>query len=157
MFASKTTLAFTLIEVLVVIGLISIAAGIGLLFSLDSYRSSSFYTERNSLVSLLQHARAQAQHQVCEGGSCKTGVSHGVSIQLQGYVVFQGPDYATREREYDAFIERDSPITIHGLKDVVFESESGNVITTGAIVLIDSAKHRSEISIGSQGQISWTH
>ena len=151
--------AFTLIEVMVVIGLFFIVGGLGLLISMDSYRSSSFYADRNLLVATLQRARAEAIHNVCLGtctGINNDGKAHGVHILSDKYVIFQGTAYSSSDplnAEFSA-----NPGFVHGgLTDVLFTQLSGTTTNTGDIVLSDKAGHVSTTTIGSEGQISWTH
>lgn len=157
---------FTLIEVLVVISIIVIASAFSGFINLDSYRGYSFRSERNTLVSALQHARAQAIANICHGTSCNDGRSQGVAIRPDdngsSYVIFQSgaisQEYAQRDSDFDVFLESSKNIVTGGsISGVVFTQLSGNVANPGNIILTDNAGHTSTISINSEGQILWTN
>ena len=147
---------FSLIEIIVVLALTSVAVGCSLFFSMDSYRSQSFYTDRDTLISLLQHARAESLANACAGSSCTAGVPHGVYIENTDYILFQGASFATRDEAQDGVVEA-SPLVVHAsMSEVVFEAQSGDVLHPGVIHLSDTSGHDSILTIGSEGQISWT-
>lgn len=148
---------FSLIEVVLVIALVSLCAGYGMFFSMDSYRSHSFYTDRDALVSLLQHARAESMSNICGGTGCTGGLQHGAVVESDRYVLFEGANYSTRDASQDITIERSPLMSATGLTEAIFAVGSGDVATTGTIYLSDASHHESDISIGSEGQISWTH
>ena len=78
---------FTMIEILVVIGLFAIAGGFALWVSMESYRGSSFFADRDMFVAVLQRARAEAVNNVCLGAGCTDGKPHGVHIQSDAYIL----------------------------------------------------------------------
>lgn len=163
---SPTTLrdrnkGFTLIEMVIVLALITIVGGLGLYFGLDSLRGYSFHSDRDVLVSVLQHARSEAISNICRGENCTDGKPHGVYIRptehQNSYVIFQGTDYASRDADYDIVIDSSSSTSFSGINEIVFDRLSGNTTTTGDINLTDDRNHTSIISISSQGQILWTN
>jgi prepilin-type N-terminal cleavage/methylation domain-containing protein len=156
---------FTLIEVLVVIGLITIIASIGLFVSIDTYHDSTFHNSRDLLVSALQHARALAVNNVCVG-TCTDGKPHGVHIvfdtgsNVSKFIVFQGTVYNPADTNNISFeIKKNVSATFRatGITDVYFTELSGNPNTTGNINLSDNLGENSVITIGSEGQILWTN
>lgn len=148
--------AFTLIETLIVMAIVAIVAGIGLVMSMDSYRGYSFRTDRDALVALLQHARAQAIGNVCLGDACIDGVDHGVRIDDGRYVLFQGSSWDVRDADLDEVVDVSLAIAHTGTNEVVFRHLSG-AATAGTITLSDEAGRSSTITIGAEGQITWTH
>jgi prepilin-type N-terminal cleavage/methylation domain-containing protein len=148
---------FTLIEILVVVALLSIVAGFALFVSLDTYRGATFRSERASLVASLQHARALAMHGVCTGNDCTMGRAHGVSVQSDRYVIFQGSSYAGLDSGQDTAIDANPSISHGGLSETVFASLSGNTNQAGDITLTDATGHTSTITIGQNGQIQWSN
>jgi prepilin-type N-terminal cleavage/methylation domain-containing protein len=157
--------AFTLIELIVVMALVTIVAGFGLILSMESYRGDSFRSERDTLVATLQKARGQAINNMCFGTTCTGGKPHGVHLGLHQYVVFQGSSYATRDAAYDDVTSArylGLATTSPSLTDIVFSQLAGTTtpspggVTT--ISIIDSAGSGSSvISINPEGQISWTN
>ncbi|MDQ5922518.1 MAG: GspH protein [Patescibacteria group bacterium] len=158
---SRDNKGFTLIEMVIVLALITIVGGLGLYFGLDSLRGYSFHSDRDVLVSVLQHARSEAISNICRGEGCTDGKPHGVFIRPpehpKSYVIFQGTDYANRDIDYDVVIDASSSTSFSGINEIVFERLSGNAITIGDINLVDDRNHTSTISISSMGQILWTN
>ena len=162
--ARGATSGFTLIEILVVMGLLAIMAGLGLLMSMETFRGNSFRNERDTLVSALQMARSQAMDNMCFGGGCTDGKSHGVYIQtdggnVQNYIIFQGDTYNSSDPINQTIpaasynIHLGAPV----INQIVFDHLSGNVITAGDIILAGQDGHTSTISVNSIGAISWTN
>lgn len=147
---------FTLIELVVTLGILVVLTGFALFFSMESYRSGSFYLDRNMLVVLLQHARAQSMNTLCMGQYCGDSKPHGVAILDGRYVLFQGPTYDTRDAEVDLIYDSNSSIAKNGLTEIVFSQLSGTS-TPGEIELSDAAAHVSTIAIDANGRITWTH
>jgi hypothetical protein len=137
-------------------GFIAIIGGFTLIVSLDSYRSYSFRSDRDLLVTALLHARSLAVGNVCSGAACTEGKPHGVSIQPNQFVIFQGATYATRDVAEDAVIQANPAITHSGLPEVVFTELSANPNVTGSITLTDPVGNSSVVTIGAEGQIFWT-
>ena len=147
---------FTLFEIIVVMAFIAIVGTFTLLVSMDSFQSYNFHTERDILVAALQHARAQAVGNVCLGAGCTTGKAHGVSIQTDKFVIFQGTSYATRDAAMDAVLQANTTIIHSGISEVVFSELSGNSPTPGTLTISSQGKS-SDITIGALGQIIWTN
>ena len=160
---------FTLIEVMIVIALIIIIASIGFFFSLDSYRSYYFHSDRDILVSALQRARAEAVGNTCGGPSCTDGKPHGVAIRPadhpNSYVLFQtentaSPRYASRtaeDKNMDILLDANPNVAIGGVTEIVFTQLSANANPYGSISLTDSTGRTSTISVNNAGQIIWTN
>ncbi len=152
---------FTLIEVLVVIGILIFLTGLTALMSLDSYRGYSFRSQRDNVISVLQKARGQAMNNVCLGSSsdCSGGRPHGVHFSSGQYIIFQGNSLAdTAEDDQDQKINADYPLIFSpATPEVVFKQLSGDASSPLTITVSDDYGHNSEISINSEGRISWTN
>ncbi len=107
-------------------------------------------------MTALLHARSLAVGNVCLGAACTEGKPHGVSIQPNQFVIFQGAPYATRDVAEDAVIQANPAITHSGLPEVVFTELSANPHVTGSITLTDPVGNSSVVTIGTEGQIFWT-
>jgi len=160
---------FTLIELMVVIGLVIIVLSFGLFFDFDSFRSYSFHGDRDTLLSALQHARAEAMANICRGSSSECGEggkSHGVKILDDRYVIFQGETY-NPSSPYNAVLDASLTITHSGISEITFTQLSGNASTEGADcettptpvcnITLTSGARISTITINSEGQIIWTN
>lgn len=161
----STPRGFTLIELVIVVGLLAIIGSFTLVLSFNSYKGYLYRTDRDVLVAALQHARALAIGNVCSGTTtnCTDGRAHGVAIRPvdhpESYVIFQGPSYANRDQAVDSELDS-APTTVFpggtDLSEVVFKQLSGSATTSGTITMTDDAGRSSVITIGPDGQISWT-
>lgn len=149
---------FSMIEVIVVVGVLAIVSSFGLVVSMEGFRGNNFHSDRALLVSVLQHARAEALASVCTGASCTDARAHGVYIDTaaNSYVIFEGASYATRVAALDRPLEASPALARSGLGEVVFSPYTGNSPTPGTITLSGEGR-TSDITIGSLGQISWTN
>ena len=158
---------FTLIEVLVVIGLVTVISGMAVVVNMDSFRGDNFRAVRDTFVSSLQHARALSINNVCYSTPlipCTEGKPHGVHINkypsgsISDFVLFQGTTYSSTDilnSKVEVGEKISKAITYSGLSDIDFEQLTGNT-TAGTVTLTDGVKS-SVITIGSDGQISWTN
>ena len=155
---ADTQKGFTIIELLIVFALVSIVGAFALLASIDAYRGSLFRSDRDMLVAALERARAESMNNVCIG-TCTDGKAHGVAIRPSdnpnAYVIFQGSSYAVRNSSVDAIFAANSVAIVTGLNEVDFAQITG--AANAGTVNISQSNHTSVISIGSEGQISWTN
>lgn len=158
-----TSRAFTLIEIVVVIALIAVIGSLAVVPSLGTYKGTLFYTDRNLLITALQRARAEAVGNICYGGACTGGVKHGVYIdtdasnRVKNFVIFQDT-YSAGDPENQVIPSEGA--TFHsGLQTTLFSQLSGDVApaNAGTITLSDSDGHTSDVTVGAEGQIFWTH
>lgn len=146
----------TMLDVLVVMGIFVLASGFALLFTMDSYRSSSFHSDRDLFVSLLQRARSQALNTMCLGGSCSDGASHGVAIVGSTYVLFEGESYATRDASIESVLRADPSVSRTGTTEVVFSRFAATTSAT-AVFTLSSGDRTSDITVATNGRIFWTN
>ena len=144
---SECNLGFTIIEVVVVIAVLMLLAGLGLWTSLDFYRTYALNSEQSMAVSLLSMARARAMNNVNQS-------PHGLFITSTEYVLFQGSSYALRNVWYDEKTPIAYVVSLSGIQEVVFAPLTGEVITTGDIVLSERRKSVT-ITINNEGRIAW--
>jgi prepilin-type N-terminal cleavage/methylation domain-containing protein len=154
---SHHTKGFTLLEVMVVIAFVAIMGTVGAYFGIDALRGHAFHADRDVLVSVLQHARSQSIGNICLGATCTDGKPHGVAIQADKFITFQGASYATRDADVDADVSAD-PNIAHGgsVSEIVFTRLSATT-TGGTISLTDVTGRTSVITISTEGQIIWTN
>lgn len=114
------------------------------------------------LVALLERARSQAINNYCLG-TCTDGAPHGVAIRPidnpDKYILYQGATYATRDTGADSVFDANPLVTSTGFSEVSFAQLSAVSSTVGGntLTLSETAGHSSVITIGSEGQISWTN
>lgn len=147
------------IECLVVAALLAIAAALSAPLDAGSARFWMFAADRDAVLAALRHARAQAVAGVCLGESCAGGAAHGVCFDSQNMrlIIFQGSDFANRNKDYDEIIDfenRSTRAVLSSGQEAIFEANSGN--TPGfSLVLQDDFGHRADILISKSGLIDW--
>jgi len=152
---------FTLMEVIIVITLLGMIVGLTTFVGFDSYRGSSFRSERDALIGVMQRARSMATNNICLGG-CTNG-KHGVHITATEFTIFQGSDYLTRDSSYDEITKMGPLVQIApgSFTDVIFSGLSGDATTlpsgVSTLTMTDATGHNSVITIQSFGQITWTN
>jgi prepilin-type N-terminal cleavage/methylation domain-containing protein len=142
----KDNIGFTLIEIIVVIGILGILSSLGYLVTMDFYKSYAFNAERDTIVAILQKTRSQSLANINES-------SHGVHFGSGQYVIFQGLAYNSGDAFNQAILSSFA-ITHSGLTDVVFTQLSGDASPSGSLILSDG-KRSAAIFINSEGQINW--
>ncbi len=140
---------FTLIEVLIVLGILAIVVAFSLVASTSDYEASAFRAERTALLTLLETARADALNNVDE-------TSHGLYITGSGYTLFEGASYATRDASRDQSVPASYAATVTGgTSEVVFAQLSAESSDT-TITLTDPNRHLAyTITVNKEGGVSW--
>lgn len=138
---------FTLIEIIIVLGILAGLGSMGLFISMDFYKSYVFYSEQSIVVSIIQKARNHSMVNVNEA-------THGVKFESGQYTIFQGENYASRDVAYDEIIPVNPTITRTGIEEVVFSQLSGDSSISGNITMSDGLRS-SIISIENEGRINW--
>jgi prepilin-type N-terminal cleavage/methylation domain-containing protein len=148
---------FTLIEVLVVMGLLAAIAGLVSFANFDSWRGYTFRSERNLLVSVLHKARSQSISNICLGSAltCTDGKPHGVKIQGDKYIIFQGASFIARDAAFDQNIDAAGTVSHAGISEVVFAQLSGDAVGTAGDIIFDDGIRTVTISINNEGRINF--
>ena len=146
--SSRSKEGFALIEIVVMIVILAIIGGIGLLLSMDQYRSYVLNSDRNTLVSMMQKARNKSMNNVNEA-------PHGVSIRPTSFVLFRGSSYVSRNPALDETVPRSTALTITGSAEVVFEQLTGSVTGLTGDITISNGLNSHVISINSEGRLNW--
>ena len=153
------TRGFTVLELAIIIGLLAFLGGIGLVVTFESYRGSNFHSDRDLLVTVLQHARSDALASVCRAVSCSDALPHGVRIEAGRYIVFEGSSYVASDPQNQTFAA--SPAVVKsGEQEFVFAPSTGSLLypsITPATVILSGEGRASTVSVDAEGQISWTH
>ena len=143
----KNKNGFTLTELLVVLGIITLMLGI----STAAYKSFQFKTDidsaQNSVVQSLR--RAQILAQGVNGDS-----NWGVYIQGGSVTVFKGNDYFGRDISADELTEISNRINLGATYEVVFSKFSGEPGWTGDVVL-SSGDLSHSVSVNEKGVVSY--
>ena len=137
---------YTVVELLIVLGIITIVAGLGLFLSADTYRSSNFSAGVDAVTVSLQRARSRAINNI-------DAKRHGVKITGGDYVIFTTDNnYTGRDATKDEIIAGGAGFVFSGADEFVFDRLSGK--TTAGDVTVTAGGKTATISINSQGRIN---
>ena len=138
---------FTLLEIVIATAILTIIAGLGLVISINFYKSQSLTVERDTVVSLLRKARSQALTNFNQS-------AHGLYIDESQYIIFQGSSFAGRSVEFDQSFGKAPNISASGLSEVVFSPLTAIATASGTIDLTNGLS-TSTIFINYEGRIDW--
>ena len=138
---------FTLIEILVVTAIFTVALGLGLFMSMDTYRAYNARSEAGTVISLLQKARSRAMANINQS-------PWGVCYISPDYILFKGSNCTVGAANES--IQASANVSITGLSaaaPVVFAELSGT--TTGGVVVITQNGRTSTTTVNYEGTIIW--
>lgn len=136
----------TVIEILVVIGILAILFAIGLPISINFYFDYILISERDTLVSTLTYARNLALINANES-------DHGLFLAPNNLVIFQGSSYASRNVSEDKNFPRASAVAISGPNEIVFKSLSSQ--TASSTYGLSNARRTFNVYVNSEGRIEY--
>jgi prepilin-type N-terminal cleavage/methylation domain-containing protein len=110
--------SFTLIELLIVIGIIAILVSFSFLFGLNFYKSQQLESQAQTILQTLRRAQSKAI-------SVELDSSFGVYFTDQNYILFKGNSYAERDPQYDEIFNLPETINVSGLSEIVFLKMEG--------------------------------
>ena len=146
---TKKSSAFTLLEVLLSIAMITVIAGISLAVFYGFQSRNDLEIAANTVVQ--SYRRAQIMSRAVDGD-----ISWGVRIQTGSIVVFKGTNYSTgRDATYDEIFDMPSNIGIAGVQEVVFAKFTGDPGTTGTTTLTGVNNETRTITLNSEGMASY--
>ncbi|MFH1946862.1 MAG: prepilin-type N-terminal cleavage/methylation domain-containing protein [Candidatus Magasanikbacteria bacterium] len=158
-FKLKNSAGFTLVELLVVIGLGAILVGASAVIY-GNWQVSAQLNE--STAELTQNLRTARQRSVAGLNNSGHGIFFDIdSVGQDSYVLYQGSSYATRDDDYDRLIKfsQSLEITVTDFTligndvDINFSQGLGQVINTGIITLTHSVEGSREVVVNELGVI----
>jgi len=138
---------FTLIEIIIVIGIIGLLASISMNAYTNSKSHENLQTSTLGLVEAVRHAQSNAQ-------SGKLDSSWGVKLNPSEVVVFKGSSYTARDSSLDQLLGLPSGVVVTGLSEIVFSKIIGNTTNTGTIT-VTSGSEIKNITINEKGTITY--
>jgi type II secretory pathway pseudopilin PulG len=149
----STNKGFTLIEVLVVVGLLITVFAIGAITNVGMYTRELSRSEQSDLLTVLQQARSRSMNNV-------NASAHGVYFgnDLNCYYVFEGTSYGGDSCDNSGNPERNTNITSEtsptNFSEVNFAQLSGNPNRVGTITMTDTGTGKiKKITIEANGLI----
>lgn len=139
---------FTLVEILLVLGLLAVVAGLTMPLSVQWIQRSELRVAAAEVGQSLRRAQILAQ-----------AVDHdsnwGVDVRLGSVTLFQGSSYESRDTSFDEVFELSAAITPSGVGEVVFDTLTGAPQSTGDVVLTGESGQVYMISINDEGLVSY--
>lgn len=116
---------FTLVEILLVIGIFALLISFLVPIGLDFYKSQQLETTSQEMVQTLRRAQLKAM-------SIDLDSSFGVYLTNNNYTLFKGDSYLTRDSQYDEIFDLPAIINVSGLFEIVFLKLEGKPKGTSA-------------------------
>lgn len=139
---------FTLIEMLLSVGIISLLVGASLpVYASFQTRNDLEITTQN-IVRMLR--RAQTYARAGNGDS-----QWGVAVQAGSATLFKGAAFASRDTAYDEPAAISSVTSVSGLGEIVFAKLSAAPSTTGSITLLTTTNDTRTITINGKGVVNY--
>jgi Tfp pilus assembly protein FimT len=112
---------FTILELMIVIGLMVIFGVLTLPYGMNFYRSRSVEEQSRTMSNVLSRAQS---HAITGKGDSSWGVK---LFHDEGYYTFfKGESYDEREVTYDQVFKTESGTETEGISEIVFEKNTGN-------------------------------
>jgi prepilin-type N-terminal cleavage/methylation domain-containing protein len=124
---------FTLVEVLLVIGLVLILGAWIFPVGLSSYQSQILSQTRDGVEDALRKAQNSSR-------SGKHDRPFGVMIAEDTYTIFEGEEYETRVVQEDEIFPIPDTVLFSGIDEIIFEKMSGNPDRTGTITVSTNSR-----------------
>ncbi|PJE74492.1 MAG: hypothetical protein COV01_00440 [Candidatus Taylorbacteria bacterium CG10_big_fil_rev_8_21_14_0_10_41_48] len=149
MMLRRRTFGFTLVETLVVVGIISIISAISLTSLASLSRNEALSANASALAARLRDARARTLASV-------GGMQYGVYIATTSITFFTGSSYDPSTSTNDVFALSRYVNASSSIQSVVFERVTGNSSASGTIemfLLSDSAKKKT-LTVQTSGLVN---
>ncbi len=138
---------FTLIELIVVIGIVVLLAAIFLPIGFNFYRLQIFNRINDQVIWLIKEARAGALSQ-------KGDLNFGVHLEGDQIIAYQGNNFSERQSDLDQVYPIPSFIKFSGISDISFNPGSA-LPSQGGTISISYNESVKNISINSLGTIDY--
>lgn len=138
---------YTLTEVLLVVGILSLLLGIGAPVYQTFQLTNEVDVATNTLAQDLYRAQAQSR-------AVGQDSPWGVSVQGNTITLFVGTSYASRSQALDETYTVASAVTLAGPSEIVFARQSGSPSAVGTYTITSSTKARS-LSINTKGMVDY--
>ena len=143
----KIMKSFTLVEVLLVIGIIAILIAIIAPMGIDFYKNQQLDNSTQMIINTLRRAQLKAM-------SIELDANYGVYFTEGSYTLFKGNSFADRDVQYDELFELSSFISINETpKEFVFSKFEGEPSINGDIFLTNGLDNQT-ININEIGRVN---
>ena len=137
---------FTVIEIILIIGILAIIFGLGFPIVFDFYKNYQFKTEQDQFISFLEIARNLSMTNLNQS-------QHGVFQNNDNFIIFEGNSFATRNQSQDQIFPRSKAVSVSGPSEIIFNVISGQA--TSSLYIFTNGKTSSNVYVNKEGQIDW--
>lgn len=138
---------FTLVEVIIVIGILGIFTAISTSYYTDYKNYSFLKIGTYNIVESMRHAQSNAKRN-------NRSDSWGVKITSQEITIFKGASYASRDDAFDQVLDFPAGINASGVDEFVFDQITGDTTDVGTTT-ISNAEGSNNIYINEKGTITY--
>jgi prepilin-type N-terminal cleavage/methylation domain-containing protein len=124
--------AFTLVEMIIVLGLVGMIASLVAFQNLSAYSRLLGQTDGETIRSSLIKARSDAMNGVCTGDSCEDILPHGIRVTKSDVTIFEGTSYDLRVTSADQLFPLDDSTASSTFSSEYVVQESIFTPVTGA-------------------------
>ena len=145
----KSSAGFTLVELLIVLGVTSILAGV----SAVVYGNLQVSAQLNDISSQVTQNLRLAREQSLSG---LNNIAHGIKFDSNQYTLYQGSSYITRDASYDRTFTFPNSLTLTASlpgQEIIFSKGVGLPNATGTLVFSHSVTGTKTILINELGSI----
>ncbi len=150
--AVRITAGLTLPELVIVIAILGVMSAIGSIAG-TGFEDAGVREDAETLLSQMVRARSLALSGACSGQDCSRGSAHGIHIEADRFVLFEGATFISRDHRTDVIQARSSTAAITGTGTFVFEAGTGAPRSGGAVRLHGRDKDR-DIVVSSSGLVT---
>jgi len=144
----KDSRGFTLLEVLLSTGIITVLVGLSLPVYQSFQNRNDLDIAADSITLLLRRAQVYAE-------GMNQDSAWGVEIQSGVATLFKGTSFAARNTAYDEPVDISEAIAVSGLGEVLFSKFSATPNTTGSVTLTSINNDIRTIAINAKGTVSY--
>ncbi len=149
--------AFTLLEVLVVVGIIALISSIAGITSIDAYRKTLTKEDIAELVSITRNARILSVTGSGEENNNTASRSHGIKVFPHEIILFSGASYQTRATPLDASYPLLGPETFSSTGEIVFAPYTGRTENENIISVTVSKTLFWKLTVNTAGGINTSY
>lgn len=137
---------FTILEIMLIIGILVIIFSLGLPITFDFYKNYQLQAEGDKFISLLEMTRNSSMVNLNQ-------FPHGIYWDNDNFIIFEGSSFATRNQSQDQNFPRAKTISISGPNEIIFNSLSGQI--TSSTFVFNNGDKSFNIYVNQEGQINW--
>ncbi len=144
---------FTLVEVLIVIGLTTVLLGVIAINLVRPQSSNSVEVTATTLVADLKQQQLLAM--MGDNGSQSTAQPHGVRLAANSYTLFVGPTFAASTNQFVINMPQGITISANSLPlDIIFTVRSGETMAVSGVSVTNTSGDQRSLTINRLGVIN---